>query len=49
MSCLSGRTAAYRRDILVPALGEFLDQRFIGQLCMSGEDKRLTSLVLKAG
>jgi hyaluronan synthase len=30
-------------------LGEFLDERFLGKLCISGEDKRLTSLVLKAG
>lgn len=49
VSCLSGRTAAYRRAVLAPLLGEFLDERFMGQLAISGEDKRLTSLVLREG
>jgi hyaluronan synthase len=49
VSCLSGRTAAYRRAVLQPLLGEFLNERFMGQLCISGEDKRLTSLVLREG
>lgn len=49
VSCLSGRTAAYRRSLLMPLLPEFLEERFMGQLAISGEDKRLTSLVLKAG
>ena len=49
LSCLSGRTAAYRRSILLPMLKEFLSETFLGKQCMSGEDKRLTTLVLKAG
>jgi cellulose synthase/poly-beta-1,6-N-acetylglucosamine synthase-like glycosyltransferase len=49
VSCLSGRTAAYRRAVLLPLLPEFLNERFMGKLCISGEDKRLTSLILRAG
>ena len=49
LSCLSGRTAAYRRSALVPLLNQFLGETFLGKQCMSGEDKRLTTLVLKAG
>ena len=49
LSCLSGRTAAYRRKILVGLLDDFTGETFLGQPCMSGEDKRLTTLVLKAG
>jgi hyaluronan synthase len=49
LSCLSGRTAAYRRAVLLPLLDDFLGETFFGKPCMSGEDKRLTNLVLKAG
>jgi hyaluronan synthase len=49
VSCLSGRTAAYRRAPLEPLLAGFLEERFLGRLCMSGEDKRLTSLIRDAG
>lgn len=49
LSCLSGRTAAYRRELLVPLLDEFMGETFMGKPCMSGEDKRLTTLVLKNG
>jgi hyaluronan synthase len=49
LSCLSGRTAAYRRDVLLPLLDDFMAETFLGKSCMSGEDKRLTTLVLKAG
>lgn len=49
LSCLSGRTAAYRRALLLPLLDEFMAETFMGKPCMSGEDKRLTTLVLKNG
>jgi hypothetical protein len=40
---------AYRRDLLLPLLDEFMAETFMGKPCMSGEDKRLTTLVLKNG
>ncbi|HVF14962.1 MAG TPA: glycosyltransferase, partial [Acidimicrobiales bacterium] len=49
VSCLSGRTAVYRRELLVAHTERFMDERFLGVLCMSGDDKRLTCLTLEAG
>ncbi|MBI2051644.1 glycosyltransferase, partial [Candidatus Roizmanbacteria bacterium] len=44
-SCLSGRTAFYRRSVVVPLLHQFVHERFLGEKVISGEDKRLTYLV----
>jgi hyaluronan synthase len=49
VSCLSGRTAVYRRDLLLRISDDFMNERFMGLPCNSGEDKRLTTLTLKAG
>ncbi|QWZ09969.1 glycosyltransferase [Nocardioides panacis] len=47
--CLSGRTAAYRRDIIRPRLAWLEREVFLGRECVSGDDGRLTWLVLAAG
>jgi len=49
VSCLSGRTAVYRRDVLLEISEEFMAETFMGRQCLSGDDKRLTMLTLKAG
>lgn len=49
VSCLSGRTVAYRREAIVPVLGELVDETFFGRRCISGDDGRLTWLVLNQG
>jgi cellulose synthase/poly-beta-1,6-N-acetylglucosamine synthase-like glycosyltransferase len=49
VSCLSGRTAVYRRDMLLDCSDDFMTERFLGVPCNSGEDKRLTMLVLRRG
>ena len=49
VSCLSGRTAVYRRRVLLQISDEFMNERWMGVKCNSGEDKRLTSLVLERG
>jgi hyaluronan synthase len=49
VSCLSGRTAVYRRDILLECSEDFMNERFLGVPCNSGEDKRLTTLLLERG
>ena len=49
VSCLSGRTAVYRREILLQISDEFMHETFLGMPCMSGDDKRLTCLTMKAG
>ena len=49
VSCLSGRTAVYRRDLLMAIEAEFMQETFWGVPCLSGDDKRLTTLVLERG
>jgi cellulose synthase/poly-beta-1,6-N-acetylglucosamine synthase-like glycosyltransferase len=49
VACLSGRTAAYRRSAVMPLLGHMEHEFFLGRLCISGDDGRLTWLMLAAG
>jgi cellulose synthase/poly-beta-1,6-N-acetylglucosamine synthase-like glycosyltransferase len=49
VSCLSGRTAVYRRELLLTYEEAFLNETFLGTQCMSGDDKRLTTLLLEHG
>ena len=49
VACLSGRTAAYRRSAVLPILGHLEHEFFLGRLCISGDDGRLTWLVLASG
>ena len=49
VSCLSGRTAAYRTRLLQSMRGAFLSETFLGTPCMSGDDKRYTCLILQRG
>jgi len=47
--CLSGRTAAYRRSAVMPVLDNLENEFFLGKRCISGDDGRLTWLVLASG
>jgi hyaluronan synthase len=49
VSCLSGRTVAYRRQIVTEVLPDLVDETFFGRRCVSGDDGRLTWLVLNKG
>jgi len=49
VSCVSGRTAAYRRELLLEVLPELVHEKFAGTTCVSGDDGRLTWLVLRGG
>lgn len=49
VSCVSGRTAVYRRDLLLRISDRFMNETFLGVPCMSGDDKRLTTLALEEG
>jgi cellulose synthase/poly-beta-1,6-N-acetylglucosamine synthase-like glycosyltransferase len=49
VACLSGRTAAYRRSVVVPVLEHLEDEFFLGRRCVAGDDGRLTWLVLGSG
>ncbi|MCL1976908.1 MAG: glycosyltransferase family 2 protein [Candidatus Bathyarchaeota archaeon] len=47
--CCSGVLAAYRADKLKEVLPDFLGERFLGVEVRSGDDRRLTNLMLKLG
>jgi cellulose synthase/poly-beta-1,6-N-acetylglucosamine synthase-like glycosyltransferase len=49
VACLSGRTVAYRRRVVLPVLENLEDEFFLGKRCVSGDDGRLTWLVLASG
>src|SRR5215213_3515011 len=49
VSCRSGRTAVSRRSLLLRHSERFRDETFLGVPCMSGDDKRLTTLILEGG
>lgn len=49
ISVVSGRTAVYRRDLLLEHSETFMNERFLGVPILSGDDKRLTTLVLEGG
>jgi cellulose synthase/poly-beta-1,6-N-acetylglucosamine synthase-like glycosyltransferase len=49
VACLSGRTAAYRRRAVLPVLENLEDEFFLGRRCVSGDDGRLTWLILASG
>lgn len=47
--CVSGRTAAYRRSVILPLLPNLEHEFFLARRCIAGDDGRLTWLVLAAG
>ncbi|MGD9700937.1 MAG: glycosyltransferase [Acidimicrobiia bacterium] len=47
--CVSGRTAAYRRSVILPVLPNLEHEFFLGRRCIAGDDGRLTWLVLASG
>ncbi len=49
VACISGRTAVYRRDAVLPVLDNLENEFFLGRRCISGDDGRLTWLVLASG
>ncbi|HVH20945.1 MAG TPA: glycosyltransferase [Pseudonocardia sp.] len=49
VSCLSGRTAVYRRQLLLDVEHDFMNETFWGIPSLSGDDKRLTTLILERG
>jgi N-acetylglucosaminyltransferase len=49
VACLSGRTAAYRRSVILPLVPNLEHEFFLGRRCIAGDDGRLTWLVLASG
>jgi cellulose synthase/poly-beta-1,6-N-acetylglucosamine synthase-like glycosyltransferase len=49
VACVSGRTAAYRRGVVMRVLPHLEEEYFLGRKCDAGDDGRLTWLVLASG
>lgn len=49
LTCLSGRTAVYRRSAIIDLVDEMVNETFLGKQSISGDDKALTHLVQKHG
>lgn len=49
LTCLSGRTAVYRRSAVTPLVDELVNETFLGKPVISGDDKCLTHLVQRDG
>jgi N-acetylglucosaminyltransferase len=49
VACLSGRTSAYRRSIIMPVVENLENEFFLGRRCIAGDDGRLTWLTLSQG
>ena len=47
--CLSGRTAAYRRSVILPVTENLENEFFLGRRCIAGDDGRLTWLTIASG
>jgi len=49
VGCLPGRTIAFRRQILLDCLHDFLTEKFLGVFLEVSDDRTLTNYTLKAG
>jgi len=49
VTCCSGVLTAYRKELLIDILPKFMNQKFLGQLQNYGEDRALTTFILKKG
>jgi len=49
VTCCSGVFSAYRTSIIKKVLDQYMNQRWMGRKCTFGDDRHLTSLVLKEG
>lgn len=47
--CTPGAISAYRRETVTPLLPRWLEQKFLGAPSTIGEDRALTSLILRSG
>ena len=47
--CCSGCASAYRKSLVLPLLDEWMEETFLGNPVPWGDDRALTSRVLKAG
>ncbi len=49
VTVLGGRCVAYRREAVLPLVDGLTQEKFLGKLCIAGDDGRLTSLLMATG
>lgn len=49
VACCPGALSAFRKDIILPYMDEWENQRFLGRPVNHGEDQALTNIVLRQG
>lgn len=49
VGCLPGRTIAFRRQVLVESMAEFMSKQFLGVFMEVSDDRTLTNLTLQRG
>jgi len=49
VGCLWGRCAVFRREVIVEAMKDFLDQRVLGTRIEAADDRYITAVALKMG
>jgi len=47
--CCPGALTAYRKNVLQTSIKQWVNQKFLNSLCTHGEDRGLTTQILKAG
>lgn len=47
--CTPGALSAYRRDVVLKSLPEWIHQKFMGQVADIGEDRAMTNMIMKQG
>lgn len=47
--CTPGALSAYRRDVVLKAMPEWINQKFMGQVADIGEDRAMTNMIMKQG
>lgn len=47
--CTPGALSVYRADVVRKVADEWLNQKFLGQECKTGEDRAMTNLILREG
>ena len=47
--CTPGALAAYRKDVVMACLPDWMNQTFMGQVSDIGEDRAMTNMILKQG
>ncbi len=49
VTCCSGPLAAYRRHLVLGFLDDYVNERFLGNVCTFGDDRHMTRMTLESG